>query len=45
MAKAAFNKKETLFTNKLELTLEKKPVNFCVWSIAFYGAETWNFGK
>jgi hypothetical protein len=32
MAKAAFNKKKTLFTSKLDLNLRKK-------SAAFYGAE------
>jgi hypothetical protein len=34
--KAAFNKKQTLFTNKLDLNLRKKLVNFCAWSIALY---------
>jgi len=41
MAKAAFNKKRTLFTSKLDLELRKKLVKFYVWSIALYGAETW----
>jgi hypothetical protein len=41
MAKAAFNKKRTLFTSTLDLELRKKLVNCYVWSIALYGAETW----
>ena len=41
MAKAAFNKKKTLFTSTLYLELRKKLVNCYVWSIALYGAETW----
>jgi len=40
MAKAAFNKKRTLFTNTLDPELRKKLVNCYIWSIAFYGAET-----
>ena len=40
MAKAAFNKK-TLFTCKLDLNLRKKLVKYYIWSMAFYGAETW----
>ena len=41
MAKAAFNKKRTLFTNTLDLELRKMLVKCYVWSIALYGAETW----
>jgi hypothetical protein len=41
MAKAAFNKKRTLFTSKLDLEMMKKLVKCCVWSIDLYGAETW----
>jgi hypothetical protein len=41
MAKAAFNKKRTLFTSTLDLGLKKKLVKCYVWSIALYGAETW----
>ena len=41
MAKAAFNKKRTLFTSRLDLDLKKKLVKCYVWSIALYGAETW----
>jgi hypothetical protein len=41
MAKAAFNRKKTLFTNKLDLELRKKLVKCYIWSIALYGAETW----
>jgi hypothetical protein len=39
MAIAAFNKKQTLFTSKLDLHLRKKLVKCYIWSIAFYGAE------
>ena len=41
MAKAAFNKKKTLFTITLDLNLRKKLVKCYIWSIALYGAETW----
>jgi len=41
MAKAAFNKKRTLFTSTLDLELRKKLVTYYIWSIALYGAETW----
>jgi hypothetical protein len=41
MAKAAFNKKRTLFTSTLDLELRKKLVNCYVWSIVLYGAENW----
>jgi len=41
MAKAAFSKKKTLFTSKLDLNLRKKVVKCYIWSMAFYGAETW----
>jgi hypothetical protein len=41
MAKAAFNKKSTLFTSTLHLELRKKLVKCYAWSIALYGAETW----
>jgi hypothetical protein len=40
MAKAAFNKKRTLFTRTLDLELRKKLMKCYVWSIALYGAET-----
>jgi len=41
MAKAAFNKKRTLFTSTMDLELRKKRVKCYVWSLALYGAETW----
>jgi hypothetical protein len=41
MAKAAFNKKRTLFTSTLNLGLRKKLGKCYIWSIALYGAETW----
>ena len=41
MAKAAFNKKKTLFTSKQDLYLRKKILKCNIWSTALYGAETW----
>jgi len=41
VAKAAFSKKKTLFTSKLDLNLRKKLVKCYIWSMALYGAETW----
>jgi hypothetical protein len=41
MAKAAFNKKRTVFTSTLDLELRKKLVKCYIWSIALYNAETW----
>jgi hypothetical protein len=40
-AKAEFNKKNNLFTSKLDLNLRKKLVKCYIWSMALYGAETW----
>jgi len=40
MAKAAFNRKRTLFTSTLDLELRKKLVKCYILSIALYGAET-----
>jgi hypothetical protein len=45
MAKAAYNKTKNLFTSKFELILRTKVVKCCVWSIAFYSAETWTLRK
>jgi len=41
MAKAAFNKQRALLISTLELKLRKKLLKCYIWSIAFYGAETW----
>jgi hypothetical protein len=41
VAKAAFNKKKTLFTSKLDLHLRKKLVKCNILSTALYGAEIW----
>jgi hypothetical protein len=40
IGKAAF-KKRRLFTSKLNLNLNKKPVKCYIWSTVLYGAETW----
>ena len=45
MARAAFNKKKTVFTSKLGLNLKNKLVNCYVWSVALCGAETWTLWK
>jgi hypothetical protein len=39
--KAEYNKKMALFTTKMDLQL-KKLVKCYIWSIALYGAETWD---
>jgi hypothetical protein len=41
MAKAAFSRRKTLFTSKLDLNLRKKLVKCYIWSMDLYGAETW----
>jgi hypothetical protein len=41
MAKAAFNKKKTLFTSTMDLNFRKKLVKYYIWSTVLYGAETW----
>jgi len=38
ITKFAFDKKKLLFTGKLYLSLGKKLVTFCVWSVILYGA-------
>jgi len=45
VAKAAFDKKKSLFISKLDLNLRNKLVKCCFWSIAVYGAETWTLRK
>ena len=40
--KAVFNKKKTPFTSTLDLNLRKKLVKYYIWSMALYGAETWD---
>ena len=44
MAKAAFNKKKTLFTTTLDLNLRKKLVKCYIRNTTLYGAETWTLG-
>jgi hypothetical protein len=42
MAKAAFNKKKSLLTTKLDFNWREKLVKcYICWSIALYGAEMW----
>jgi len=45
VTKAAFNKKETLFTSKLDLNLSKKLEKCYISSIAFYSNEIWTLRK
>jgi hypothetical protein len=40
MAKAAFNKKKTLLTSKLDVNLRKKLLKYNIECIALFGAET-----
>jgi hypothetical protein len=40
MAKAAFNRKKTPFTSKLDRNLRKKLEKCYILSVALYGAET-----
>jgi hypothetical protein len=44
-AEAAFNKKKTIFTSKLDLNLRKQLAKCYIWSITLNGAETGHFGK
>jgi hypothetical protein len=41
MAKAEFQKRRAPFTSTLDVKLRKKLVKCNIWSLAFYGAETW----
>ena len=45
MAKAAFTRRKTLFTSKLELKLSKKLVKCCMWNMELYGANLGHFRK
>jgi hypothetical protein len=45
MSKPAFNRKQSLFIDKLDLNLRKKLVKCYIWSMALYGAETWTLWK
>jgi hypothetical protein len=44
-AKAAINKKKTLFVSKLDFKLKKKLVKCYIWRTALYGAETWHISE
>jgi len=44
-AKAALNKKKTLFTSTFGLNLRNKLVKCYIWSTSLYGAETWKLRK
>jgi hypothetical protein len=41
MPKAAFLKKMSPFTSKLDINIRKKPVKGYICCIALYGTETW----
>jgi hypothetical protein len=45
MAQVAFNKEKALFTSKTDLSVMKKLVKRCIFSIALKGAESWTFRK
>jgi hypothetical protein len=41
MAKAAFNKKQSLFASKMNYSSKKELVKYYIWDIVLYGALTW----
>ncbi|KAJ4448528.1 hypothetical protein ANN_10546 [Periplaneta americana] len=45
MAKEAFNRKRSIFCGPLEKEIRKILVKCFVWSVAFYGAETWTLRR
>ena len=45
MATEPFNKKNTLFTSKLDLNLKKKQVKCYIWTTVLCGVETWTLRK
>ena len=45
VAKAAFNKKNSLFTSKHDLNLRNKPAKCYIWSTALCGAKNWTLWK
>jgi hypothetical protein len=45
MEKAASDKKKTLFTRKLDLSLRNELVKCCIWNIIFYDTGTWTLRK
>jgi len=45
VAQAASNKKNTLFTSKLDLNFGMKLVKCYIWNIALCGTETWTLQK
>jgi hypothetical protein len=45
MAKEASDKKKSLFTSKLDLSLRNKLVKYYIWNMVFYGAGTWTLRR
>jgi hypothetical protein len=45
MAKAAFNRKKTIFNSKLDLNIRKQIIKYYIWSMAPYGAEACTLWK
>jgi len=45
MARAASDKKKTLFTSKMDLSLRNILVKCYIWNMVFYGAGTWTLRK
>jgi len=43
MAKATIHEMKILCTSKFDLNVRKKLVEYYVWGMALYGAETWTF--
>ena len=45
MAKETFKRKRSIFCGPLENELRKRLVECFVWSVVFYGAETWTLRR
>jgi hypothetical protein len=45
MAKAAFNKNQTILASKLDLSSKKELIKCCNLDTVFYGAVMWTLGK
>lgn len=45
MGRDTFNKKKTLFCNKMNLGMRKKLAKFYVWNVLLFGCKTWAMGR
>jgi len=39
------SKNQLLCSNNFSLEMKKQLLKSCIWSVAFYGSETWTLGK